>query len=91
MRIVSKINVTATHTADDRIIIADTLDPKHGTELFHRMGVNQDDLTAFDPSKNLILIQAQVWGPLGDRILRMALDTGATDTLIVPYILDSLG
>lgn len=45
----------------------------------------------FDPAKDLILLWTRLWGPLGDRRCVMALDTGASDTLIRPDILDGLG
>ena len=45
----------------------------------------------FDPTANLIVVRARILGPLGEVVLKLALDTGATDTLIVPYILDELG
>jgi predicted aspartyl protease len=47
--------------------------------------------TRFRPNANLILITARIWGPLGETGLRFALDTGATETLVVPDILDGLG
>jgi hypothetical protein len=48
-------------------------------------------ITPFDPDRKLILIQAIIWGPLGQRICRMALDCAATMTLVVPDVLDGLG
>jgi predicted aspartyl protease len=45
----------------------------------------------FTPSQGLILIDAQLWGPTGNRRARLALDTGATTTLIRPAILVSIG
>lgn len=38
--------------------------------------------TAFDPRRRLIVITARIWGPLADTHLQLALDTGATSTLI---------
>jgi len=36
----------------------------------------------FDPRNGLILVRVKLWGPDGDTVLTLALDTGATDTLI---------
>ena len=36
----------------------------------------------FDPTKGLVVVLARLWGPEGDTVARMALDTGATGTLI---------
>lgn len=36
----------------------------------------------FDPRRGLIVVRAEVWGPSGSGILRLALDTGATSTLV---------
>jgi predicted aspartyl protease len=45
----------------------------------------------FDPNHRLIVISVEVEGPSGSRTLRMALDTGASGTLIRASILESLG
>jgi len=31
----------------------------------------------FDPDEGLIVVPTKIWGPKGDSILRLALDTGA--------------
>ena len=36
----------------------------------------------FDPSQGLIIVPVRLFGPVGDMIVRLALDTGATSTLI---------
>lgn len=36
----------------------------------------------FDPEQNLVIIPVRVSGPSGDVIVRLALDTGATDTML---------
>jgi hypothetical protein len=36
----------------------------------------------FDPSQGLIVVPVRLFGPAGDMIVRLALDTGATITLI---------
>jgi len=38
--------------------------------------------TPFNSSRGLIVIKAQLWGPTSDILLKLALDTGATGTLI---------
>jgi hypothetical protein len=37
---------------------------------------------SFNPLQGLMIVQAEVTGPVGTAILRLALDTGATKTLI---------
>lgn len=46
---------------------------------------------SFDPNQGLIIIQAELEGPSGTAILRLALDTGATGTLINVGMLVSIG
>jgi predicted aspartyl protease len=45
----------------------------------------------FDPSQGLIIVPVRLFGPVGDMIVRLALDTGATSTLINSEILVLLG
>ena len=45
----------------------------------------------FDPSQGLIIVSARLFGPFGDMIVRLALDTGATSTLINSEIMVLLG
>jgi hypothetical protein len=45
----------------------------------------------FNPRAGLIIVTAEVGGPLRSAILRLALDTGATSTLINAGILVSIG
>jgi hypothetical protein len=47
--------------------------------------------TPFDPRQRLIIVEARVWGPTGDRVLRLALDTGTGTTLVAPAILVGVG
>jgi predicted aspartyl protease len=49
--------------------------------------------TRFDNSRDLIMLEGGVWGPrMGSkRLLRLVLDTGAVETIIIPEILDELG
>jgi len=37
---------------------------------------------SFDPTGGLVVVQAEIFGPSGSIILRLALDTGATGTMI---------
>lgn len=46
---------------------------------------------AFDPQHGLVIVHAQIVGPSGVAVLRLALDTGATTTLINAGMLFSLG
>ena len=49
-------------------------------------------VTRFDRSRELIFVRGHVWGPHGPRMpLRLALDTAASHTIIVPEIIDELG
>ena len=36
----------------------------------------------FDPSRGLSVVRAELWGPSGSAVLQLALDTGATTTLV---------
>lgn len=47
--------------------------------------------TAFDPARDLIIVEAEISGPLGDTPLRLVLDTGAAESVVVPDIVDALG
>ena len=37
---------------------------------------------AFDPRQGLVVLSAELFGPSGSGVLRLALDTGATATLV---------
>jgi predicted aspartyl protease len=45
----------------------------------------------FNPKQGLIVITAQIWGPTGDTVVRLALDTGATSTLVNAAVLLTIG
>lgn len=45
---------------------------------------------AFDPNQGLIIVPTEITGPSGTALLRLALDTGATSTLINVAALVSL-
>ena len=47
--------------------------------------------SVFDPHQGLIVVQAEIRGPSGSAVLRLALDTGATTTLINAGMLVSIG
>jgi hypothetical protein len=46
---------------------------------------------SFDPLDRLIIVRAELWGPNGTVVVQLALDTGATTTLINSGILAALG
>lgn len=49
-------------------------------------------VTRFDPNRDLIIVEGRVWGPRQQqRMLRLVLDTGAAETIVVPDVLDELG
>ena len=45
----------------------------------------------FDPRQGLIIVPADLWGPAGSAVLRLALDTGATGTVINVAMLVAVG
>jgi len=46
---------------------------------------------AFDPERGLIVVRAELWGPTGSGVLQLALDTGATSTLVNVGMLVAIG
>jgi hypothetical protein len=48
-------------------------------------------MTRFNPHSGLIIVVVEVWGPSGSRLARLALDTGATASVIDAAILASIG
>ena len=46
---------------------------------------------SFDPQRGLIIVRAELTGPSGSGILQLALDTGATTTLINVAMLVAIG
>jgi predicted aspartyl protease len=49
-------------------------------------------VTCFDPAHELILVWAQIGATHGrSRRLRMTVDTGSSETLVVPEVTDELG
>lgn len=47
--------------------------------------------TSFAPLRDLIVVKAKVWGPLGHTDLDLALDTASAHSLILPEHMDELG
>jgi predicted aspartyl protease len=45
----------------------------------------------FDPARGLIVVRAELWGPSGSAVLQLALDTGATSTLVNVGMLVAIG
>jgi len=45
----------------------------------------------FDSQQGLIIVHAELWGPSGSAVLRLALDTGATGTVVNIGLLVALG
>ena len=45
----------------------------------------------FDPKKGLIIVPTRLWGPSGDILVRLALDTGATGSVVNWDIIMLLG
>jgi predicted aspartyl protease len=45
----------------------------------------------FEPTEGLIVVSTRLWGPRGHLVVRLALDTGATDTLLKWDVVASLG
>jgi predicted aspartyl protease len=45
----------------------------------------------FDARQGLIIVLAELWGPAGSAVLRLALDTGATNTMANTGMLVAIG
>ena len=45
----------------------------------------------FDAKRGLIIVGAKLWGPTGNAVLQLALDTGATATTVNMGILIAVG
>ena len=50
-------------------------------------------VTRFDPDGDLILVNGRIRGPRSPRWrpLRLVLDTGAAETIVIPEVIDELG
>ncbi len=47
--------------------------------------------TRFDRARDLIVVEAVVVGPLWPVLLALAIDTGSTETVVMPWVVDELG
>jgi predicted aspartyl protease len=45
----------------------------------------------FEAERGLVIVRAELWGPSGSAVLRLALDTGATSTVVNVAMLVALG
>jgi Aspartyl protease len=45
----------------------------------------------FNPSRGVIVVDAEVFGPAGSRVVRLALDTGSNGTIVNPATLTFVG
>jgi hypothetical protein len=45
----------------------------------------------FNPKQGLVIVRAELWGPAGSAVLRLALDTGATGSLVNVGLLVAVG
>jgi hypothetical protein len=45
----------------------------------------------FDAQQGLVIVRAELWGPVGSIVLRLALDTGATGTVVNIGMLVTIG
>ena len=48
-------------------------------------------VTRFDRKRDLIVVRARVWSLRSRRPLRLVVDTGSSDTVVTPEIIDDLG
>jgi len=48
-------------------------------------------ITRFNRKRDLIIINALVWSPRSRRRLRLAIDTGSSDTVVTPDLVQELG
>ena len=46
---------------------------------------------SFDQKQGLVILGAKLWGPTGNAVLRLALDTGATSTIVNVGLLLAVG
>src|SRR4051812_39647959 len=46
---------------------------------------------SFNAQHGLIIVRVRLWGPTGDTYAQLALDTGATRTMLDPTLLVSIG
>ena len=46
---------------------------------------------SFDAQYGLVVVRAEIWGPTASAVLRLALDTGATSTMVNTAMLVAIG
>lgn len=47
--------------------------------------------TFFDATRELIIVEARVWRSLESVPVSLAIDTGSSETVLAPYVVDDLG
>jgi predicted aspartyl protease len=47
--------------------------------------------TRFDATRDLIIVEARVWHSLESVPVSLAVDTGSSETVLAPYVVDDLG
>jgi len=47
--------------------------------------------TLFDATRDLIIVEARVWRSLESVPVSLAIDTGSSETVLAPYVVDDLG
>ncbi len=47
--------------------------------------------THFDATRDLIIVEARVWRSLESVPVSLAIDTGSSETVLAPYVVDDLG
>ena len=48
-------------------------------------------VTAFDPERDLIVVESEVWSRTRHRNLALAIDTASAATVIAPYAIEAVG
>jgi len=48
-------------------------------------------ITQFDPSRDLIIVDARIWGRSNYRQLTLAVDTASAATVVTPYVIERIG
>jgi len=48
-------------------------------------------ITRFDRDRDLIIVHVGVWSPRSRKRLRLAIDTGSSDTVVTPDLVEELG
>ena len=48
-------------------------------------------ITHFDATRDLIIVEARVWSSTASLPVFLAIDTGSSETVLAPYVVDDLG